>query len=340
MWIICKPAERAAGAMSIPIWTSLRHSLLASAPRTALTPASRARILYSRIFPWGSAALHPRLYAATHFAGSSSRFPDLNLSRFTIIRARLARIGLGLALVVGHAYLPFSPKMVARQGVGESSVGQTYSRGPLCPSITVFPLASSVDAQGRTALPRAQALVESVIVSSFPELSRTDIRLREFQSKSDYFRTRFSVARYLSFTRMRFFIEINPQVFALNAPEEGVRAIIAHELEHVVYLSRRNRLRLLSLARLGSADYKTRFERRADLGAISRGYGSGLRSYREWLYPNIPASAVAEKRRDYFSPEEIELIEVIRRRRPEMLGFWSKHVPRNIDEIRRQASER
>jgi hypothetical protein len=186
----------------------------------------------------------------------------------------------------------------------------------------------------RDAIPKAEGLLQGVR-KSYPELSGKDIRVHSFHSSSDYLRTRFSVRHYLTFQRMQFSLEINPLVFELGAPDEALQAIIAHELEHVLYLSRRNRIRMLSLVRLARPSFTMRFERKADLGAIGRGYGSGLILYRKWLYKNIPRDALAEKYRDYFSPEEISAIQLILRDRPEMLAYWLKHVPRNLREIRR-----
>ena len=192
------------------------------------------------------------------------------------------------------------------------------------------------DGQASAGVNRVEALLQGVRAASFPELSHTDIRVREFYSQSDYFLTRFSLARYASLQKMRFYLEVNPRVFELGAPEEGIRAIIAHELEHVLYISRRSRIGMLSLVRLASGDYTARFERKADLGAIGLGYGSGLILYRQWLYQNIPADAVRKKRRDYFSPEEIAEIQSIIQKRPETLLYWLRHVPLSIEDINKQ----
>ena len=135
---------------------------------------------------------------------------------------------------------------------------------------------------------------------------------------------------------MRFYVEVNPRVFDQGAPEEGLRAIIAHELEHVFYFSKRSRVRTLSVAGLASRGFTARFERRADLGALGRGYGSGLIVYRQWLYQHIPDSALTEKRRDYFSPEEIDAIKSIIQKRPETLRYWLEHVPLRIEDINKQ----
>ena len=140
---------------------------------------------------------------------------------------------------------------------------------------------------------------------SYPELVHVDLGVRSFRSQSDYFRTRFSLSRFLLPMRMRYFVDVNPTLFQEQAPSDGVCAILAHELVHVVSLSRGNRIRRFGLVRLLSKGQTTKFERRADLEAIHRGYGDGLKNYRTWVYIHIPPSKLQEKRRNYFSPEEI-----------------------------------
>src|SRR6185503_6929087 len=105
-------------------------------------------------------------------------------------------------------------------------------------------------------------------------------------------------------------------------PIEGVRSILAHELAHVEDLSGGKRLGLLRLGGLASHERTARFERRADLTAMARGYGADLEAYRTWLYGHIPESKIAEKRRDYFSPEEIEAALAAAATRPALFDCW------------------
>jgi integrase len=183
------------------------------------------------------------------------------------------------------------------------------------------------------AIERADSLMRTVRDNSYPELRDADIRVRLFNSESDYFRTRFSFTRFVFGLKMRFFIEVNAKVFDLQAPQEGLRAIIAHELSHVLFMRQRNRIELLSLVRLASKNYTARFERQTDLQAISRGYASGLIEYRKWLYEHIPTASVEEKKRDYFSPEEIYAITEALKKRPELFMYWMKNVPMNLADI-------
>jgi hypothetical protein len=148
-------------------------------------------------------------------------------------------------------------------------------------------------------------VVDQVRAASFPDLAGKRIAVRAFTSDSDYFRSQFRLFP------MRYAVLANRKG---DPPTEGVRAIVAHELSHVAYYSHGRALRLLGLARLVIPRYRSRFERAADLDAIRRGYGPGLKAYREWLYKNIPARSLPEKMRDYLSPHEID--EALRNKDP------------------------
>lgn len=183
------------------------------------------------------------------------------------------------------------------------------------------------------AIQKTQKIVNEVIERSFPELKSKKIEVKTFQSESDYFQSRFSFGKMLTFQKMRYIIFVNPKVFEKNAPESGIRSIIAHEIAHVLYYSKRNRVELLGLIKLSSKDFTQKFERGADLEVIARGYGGGIKDYRQWLYQNIPQKNLEEKKRNYFSPEEIDLILEILRQKPEMMEKWRKNIPRNKAEL-------
>ena len=187
------------------------------------------------------------------------------------------------------------------------------------------------------ALEQARRLVDEVIARSYPELRSAEIKLKLFHSHADFFHTRFGIPQFFFGKRMRYLIWINPEVRDRQAPEAGLRAIIAHELAHVVYFRRGNRIRLLCLTRLLSGSFVARFERRTDLQAIARGYGPGLKEYRQWLYQNVPAQKLKEKERNYFSPAEIDAILMLSTQHRELVEYWEKHVPRNLQEISQPA---
>ena len=165
-------------------------------------------------------------------------------------------------------------------------------------------------AHGQTGAPEwAERLVRDIQSSSFPELAKRDIRVRPFASYSDYFQARFSIARFILGRPMRYVIRVNSGAALLTAPEEGRRAIVAHELAHLTYYARGNRLHLLGLLRYPGKGFRERFEKRADTEAVRRGYAQGLKQYRVWLYQHIPPGALQEKKRDYLSPDEIDALQ-------------------------------
>ena len=192
--------------------------------------------------------------------------------------------------------------------------------------------------KAQPALERTQVLVERIRSASYPELTATQIELRPFQKASDFFRVRPRIPDFFARKSLRYIMQVNPKVYELQAPESGVEAIIAHELGHVDYLKKRNRMKHLALIRLLSGSFVSNFERRTDLEAISRGYGEGLKVYRQWLYQHIPQRDLAEKRRDYFSPEEIDSILLRVNRCPPLLDIWLEKPPRNLQDIQHAAS--
>lgn len=180
---------------------------------------------------------------------------------------------------------------------------------------------------------KVRRIVEEVKAASFPQLRNTEIEIKLFDSPSDYFQSRFTFTSFLFAKRLRCLLKVNRNVFADGVPEDGLRAVIAHELGHALYYKSRNRLKLLGLARLICQNFTARFERATDLEAIARDYAGGLKSYRRWLYGRIPANKLAEKKRNYFSPEEIDAIQLKLRLRPDLLKQWRKRPPHSLPEI-------
>ena len=195
------------------------------------------------------------------------------------------------------------------------------------------PVQSKARGDKKTAVAETTRIVAEIVKDSFPELRQVRIFVKTFDSSADYFRSRFSLARFLTFRELHYIIFVNPQVFEKNAPAAAIRAIIAHELAHAAYYRRHNRFELLGMIGLETKSFAARFERGADLQAIKRGYGAGLKNYREWLYQNIPAHEIAAKKRNYFAPDEIDLILDAMKEKPEIIDYWIKRVPRDSAQI-------
>src|SRR5262249_6360049 len=110
----------------------------------------------------------------------------------------------------------------------------------------------------------ADELIREIRTVSFPELAGKDIRAGQFTSSSDFFQARFSVWRFVTGRRMRYVIRVNAAAALRTSPEEGRRAIVAHELAHVAYYAQGNRLRLIGLLRFPGRTFRERFEKNAD----------------------------------------------------------------------------
>jgi hypothetical protein len=208
----------------------------------------------------------------------------------------------------------------------------------------VFPLValvSTVCAQSSTA-PRAdsfdeiRSLVDGVRATSYPRLKAASISIQRLRNDHVFLESRFTFRSFFLGRKLRYKIFFNAEAIARQVPADGLRAIIAHELAHIDFYQRNSRWKLLGLVRLLSPNYAARFERTTDLEAIAAGYGPGLESFRIWLYRNIPSRYLEQKRRDYFSPEEIEAILRAEREEPGVMQRLSTCVPRNLAEIERE----
>ena len=207
------------------------------------------------------------------------------------------------------------------------------ARIKICLAAILFFCQVAAFSQSDEPIPKTQKLVREIIERSYPELKNAKIEIKTFESNSNYFKSQFSVSRFLSFRKISYVLFVNAEVFRRNAPDDGISAILAHELAHILYYQRKNRFQLLGLAALADKSFTAKFERRADLEAIMRGYAEGLKSYREWLYLNIPPNAVGAKKRNYFSPVEIDAMVLLLKEKPDLIDFWRKRVPRNLNDI-------
>lgn len=187
----------------------------------------------------------------------------------------------------------------------------------------------------REVLQRTRQLIEEVRRAAFPELRGVAIEVRLLTADADYFRTRFTLTSFFFCLRLRYVVLVNRRLYEQPVAEDALRAVIAHELGHVIYFQARRRLQLLGLVRLATPGFTARFERATDLQAIARAYGAGLKAYRLWLYQHIPAAKLAEKKRNYFSPEEIDALLSQLHQHPEKLRTWLAQPPRSLLEIER-----
>src|SRR4051794_13165574 len=133
--------------------------------------------------------------------------------------------------------------------------------------------------------------------ASFPDLAGVRISYWSFRSATDFFQSRPTIRGY------KVLINNNPAL--LTAPDDGIKAILAHEMEHICWYRERPRWKLIGLIRLLRTSSDANWERATDMRTIKRGYGPGLRSFRLWLYRQISPGAAERKKVIYMTPEEI-----------------------------------
>jgi hypothetical protein len=188
-------------------------------------------------------------------------------------------------------------------------------------------------AAAESSFPDIDRLVDSVREASFPQLRGAEITVHDLRSDYVFLETRFTLSSYFFGGRLRYMLMFNREASRRKAPAEGLRAIVAHELAHIDYFQKQSRMGLAGLVRLLSPSFTAQFERKADLETIVLGYGRGLEIYRTWLYLNIPRDRIGEKKRDYFSPEEIETMLRAEKQHPGMMRTFVRCVPRNLAQI-------
>jgi len=155
--------------------------------------------------------------------------------------------------------------------------------------------------------------IENVIERSFSELQDKSIELRLFENEKRFFFYTFVENTLSPFSKRKYIIRINREILDDPPPLIALKAIFAHELQHLSDYTKMTAIELGWLALryklTQSAAFIAEFERETDRQVIIKGYGEGLKIYREWLYKKIPPEALLSKKENYLSPDEISIAE-------------------------------
>ena len=110
----------------------------------------------------------------------------------------------------------------------------------------------------------------------------------------------------------RYTIHYDPAVLAEPPAPAALAAVFAHELGHVDDYLGMDSTALVEFAAWYAGEDPTtsaslaEYERATDEKALARGCADGLRQVREWIYAHADEATEAEKRRNYYTPEEID----------------------------------
>lgn len=151
-------------------------------------------------------------------------------------------------------------------------------------------------------------LVKSQTIGKFwPKLSGAQIRITTTLKKPDYFLdTRFSVgAVFQDHLHRDYRIRVNPILLQAPPRPDGLEAILAHELKHIVDYSERSGAGLLLLVSGYGLSDPASSERQTDLAVLKLGLGEGLIEYRCWQWRRLTPAQWRKKTRIYYSPNEI-----------------------------------
>lgn len=106
-------------------------------------------------------------------------------------------------------------------------------------------------------------------------------------------------------------VQYDPVVLADPPPAAALAAVLGHELGHVDhYLGMTSEEAVTFGLWYGAQDPATStglsdYERATDEKVLVRGCADGLSAMREWIYAHTEGAVLEEKRRNYYTPEEI-----------------------------------
>lgn len=159
---------------------------------------------------------------------------------------------------------------------------------------------------GASDLDGLQESLTAVQRELFPELDGVSLALQPVTSTTSFFAANLDLSTLDAAPLERsYVVQYAESVFELGAPQDGVVAILAHELAHVVDYTELDSEALVEFALWYAQGDVAVYERQTDETALSLGCATGLIAYREWLYSVVDDNTRAEKERLYYTPDEI-----------------------------------
>lgn len=146
--------------------------------------------------------------------------------------------------------------------------------------------------------------------NQFPELLQTQIKIENFTSDAYFLQANLKVKTvFKKPNRRTYVVEVNQKLYDCPPSPEGLQAILVHELQHVSDYLKWNSAEMMTFAaKYGmNKKFRTRYERHTDERTLLKGFGPGLIEYRIWIYQWLSPRELQNKKRYYFTPEEIEI---------------------------------
>jgi hypothetical protein len=178
-------------------------------------------------------------------------------------------------------------------------------------SLTLFSSSAyaGVEACENSSCDRMIETVRRLIDTKFPRLAERKVRITEFTSDDTFLQAQ--PKHVLRSGKNRVYeIQVNPRLFDDPPSASALEAILVHELSHLNDYTYMNSFEIADLGLMyvqsGAPRGVVRYERATDETAMRKGFASGIREYRQWLYGKVSGRALELKKKIYYTPEEID----------------------------------
>jgi hypothetical protein len=151
--------------------------------------------------------------------------------------------------------------------------------------------------------------IDFLIENHFPELQKIQIKIENFESDAYFLQANLKKKTIFKEAQKRtYVIEVNQKLYACPPSPEGLKAILVHEIQHINDYLNMSSVEVIGLAARYSTNKKfhTKYERDTDTKTLEKGFGKGLIDYRLWVYQWLGPKELKNKKRFYYTPEEIE----------------------------------
>lgn len=160
--------------------------------------------------------------------------------------------------------------------------------------------------------PSCERMIETVrrlIDAKFPRLASRQVRITEFSSKDTFLQAQ--PKHVLRSGKNRVYeIQVNPRLFDDPPSANALEGILVHELSHLNDYTYMNSFEIADLGLMyaggGAPRGVIRYERATDETAMRKGFASGIREYRQWLYGKVSGRDLELKKKIYYTPEEVD----------------------------------
>lgn len=154
-----------------------------------------------------------------------------------------------------------------------------------------------------------EKIVNQLVDEDFPELQDVKLVIKYFKSDAYYLATWIKPLHIFKKPSEReYILKINKSLFTCPPPPKALKAIMAHELQHIRDYTHMKAIKLLGLLKDMALSKKKRakYERATDESVMEMGYARGIKGYRLWIYPLLSPKDLETKKRFYWTPDEVD----------------------------------